>query len=437
MGKKYWLQGGARPGTRGSALGKSFGVHAKAVNGIGIIAKDWVTVLECLTLRNDLGFLTMLPWSKVFTQRNLLRSTRAWCPSCYEEWRESDQIIYEPLSWIFREAEVCLHHRRRLRFQCHHCVRRLPWLARCTRPGYCSKCSQWLGTAFSDHSPDMVIPDDELEWQMWVGKSLEEMIVGATHLPSPPKERVAKAVSLCIAQTSEGIMNRFACLIGKRKNTVWGWQHGKTQIPINDLLRICYRVRVSLVDFLYSEFFTPTEVELFPIVSVSGVTTTRRPARPFDRETTELALQTILKDQPPFPMKEVATRLNINKRFLYKYFPVLCKAISARMRNSKRFTTRNYGANIRRIKHAASRLRSSGIYPSRRRVAALISKPEDCAAAQGANLYPSVTCTLRLNESNLDSEVLCIRFVGCKPSEGFASQLPLSPETRWHRNGTH
>ncbi|MBC8029207.1 MAG: TniQ family protein [Pyrinomonadaceae bacterium] len=390
MGKKYWLQGGARPGTRGSALGNSFGVHAKAVNGTGIIAKDWITVLECLTLRNDLGFLTMRPWSKVFTQRNLLRSMRAWCPSCYEEWRENDQIIYEPLSWTFREVEVCLHHRRRLRFQCHHCVRKLPWLARCTRPGYCSKCSQWLGTGFSEHSPDMVIPDDELEWQMWVGKSLEEMIVGATHLPSPPKERMAKAVSLCIAQASEGIMNRFACLIGKRKNTVWGWQHGKTQIPINDLLRICYRVRVSLVDFLYSEFFIPREVEFFPIVSVSGVTTTRRTPRPFDRETTELALRTMLKDQPPFPMKEVATRLNVDKRFLYKHFPVLCKAISAR--NAKHQDV--YYEKLRRqyekdIKHATSRLRSSGIYPSRRRVAALISKPEGLrGSVRGKPLLP-------------------------------------------------
>ncbi|MGH9967929.1 MAG: hypothetical protein ACREBG_08890, partial [Pyrinomonadaceae bacterium] len=75
MGKKYWLQGGARPGTRGSALGNSFSTHAKAVNGTGVIAKDWVRVIEGLTMRNDLRFLTMLPWASALTPRHLLRPT--------------------------------------------------------------------------------------------------------------------------------------------------------------------------------------------------------------------------------------------------------------------------------------------------------------------------------------------------------------------------
>jgi hypothetical protein len=61
MGKQYWLQGGARPGTTGSALSNSFNIHARAINGIGVIATDWVRALEALTLRNDLALLTMLP----------------------------------------------------------------------------------------------------------------------------------------------------------------------------------------------------------------------------------------------------------------------------------------------------------------------------------------------------------------------------------------
>ena len=39
MEKKYWLQGGVRPGTRGSALSNSFMAHAKAINGTGLIAR--------------------------------------------------------------------------------------------------------------------------------------------------------------------------------------------------------------------------------------------------------------------------------------------------------------------------------------------------------------------------------------------------------------
>jgi hypothetical protein len=234
-----------------------------------------------------------------------------------------------------------------------------------------------LGVDFSVRSAGVTPADDELAWQTHVMKNLEEMIVAATHLPSSPKERIAKALSLCIDQVTEGIMNRFACLIGKRKNTVWGWQHGKAKIPMGDLLRICDRVGVSLVDFLYTEFVTQNEGELIPTTfPFSGVTTTRRRPRPFDRETTERALRTALKDHPPVPMKEVARKLNTDKRSLYKHFPSLCRAISARHAKDRQAyyeRLRSQPANDRR--HVRTRLRASGIYPSRRRVAALVTKP--------------------------------------------------------------
>jgi hypothetical protein len=163
MGKKYWLQGGARRGTRSSALCNSFSGYAKAVNGIGVIAKDWVSGLESLTGRSDLRFLTMLPWSNVFTQRNLLRSTRAWCPNCYEDWIANDQAVYEPLIWTFRTVEVCLHHQRRLRSACQYCGHTLSWLSRCDQPGYCSKCGKWLGSNLHEPSSNLAIPDHELD----------------------------------------------------------------------------------------------------------------------------------------------------------------------------------------------------------------------------------------------------------------------------------
>ncbi|HBB87930.1 MAG TPA: hypothetical protein DC047_09970 [Blastocatellia bacterium] len=108
MEKKYWLQGGARPGTRGSGLSNSFSTHAKAINGTGVIARNWLSVIETLTMRNDLRFSTMLPWADVLSLRNLFRQTRAWCPSCYEEWRANYQIVYEPLLWTLRDVEICV-----------------------------------------------------------------------------------------------------------------------------------------------------------------------------------------------------------------------------------------------------------------------------------------------------------------------------------------
>ncbi len=377
MDKKYWLQGGARPGTRGSALGHSFGEHAKAINGIGVIAKDWVAALQTVTLRTDLSFLTMLPWTDVFTHRNLLRSSRTWCPSCYQDWRLNGQQIYEPLLWTFRDLDVCTRHHRRLISQCQHCHRKLPWLARCAQAGCCSKCDEWLGTSLDEVSNDAPILDHKLEWQIWIAKNLEELIIAARRLPSPPKGRTAQSISSCINQASDGVMNRFARLIGKRKNTVWGWQHGQAQIPIDDLLRICNRVGISLVDFLYADTFVLDDIDLIQTPAVSGVKAIGRSPRHLDPKATKDALLTILNQQTSLSMKEVATRIDLNKRLLYKHFPELCKAISTRhkqYRYKEQQRVRKVIAD--KINETRMSLHNIGVYPSRRRVVAAMKSKD-------------------------------------------------------------
>lgn len=380
MDKRYWLQDGAHPGSRRSPLGNLFGEYAKAINGIGIIAQDWVTALQKLTLRSDLNFLTMLPWADVFTHRNLLRPSRTWCPSCYHNWRLDDQQIYEPLLWTFRALEVCTKHQRRLISQCQYCDHKIPWLGRCAQPGYCSKCSEWLGASLDNVSNDTPILDHELEQQIWIGKNLEELIIAAPRLPSPPKERTAQSISSCINQASDGVMNRFARFISKRKNTVWGWQHGQAQIPIDDLLLICNRVSISLVDFLYANAFVLDDIDLIQTpTAVSGVKAIGRSPRHLDPKATKDVLLTILNQQTPLPMKEVATRIDLNKRLLYKRFPELCKAISTRHKEHRRKEQQRAHMVIAdKVNKTRMSLHNIGLYPSRRRVvAAMKSKDGD------------------------------------------------------------
>jgi len=319
----------------------------------------------------------MLPWANVLPLRNLFRPTRAWCASCYQEWRAKDQAIYEPLLWTLREAKVCLRHRRYLKTACHHCGRHLSWLARDARPGCCPKCDRWLGADPESQSQDGLLTDNDWQWHQWVVKNLEEMILSGTCLPSPSRERTSKAISLCIGQVSQGVMNRFACLIEKRKNTVWGWQHGKAQIPLDDLLRICYLTRISVVDFLHTEFVVPQDTELIATPpTVSGVKIKRHPPTPFDRERMDRSLRTILNQNPPPSMKEVAEKLNINKRSLYKHSSSLCRAISARHAEYQKICCQErqnrHAINIRQV---ANGLEANSIYPSRRRVAGLLKKP--------------------------------------------------------------
>jgi hypothetical protein len=379
IGKRYWLQDGAYPGSRRSPLGNLFGEYAKAINGIGVIAQDWVTALQNLTLRSDLNFLTMLPWADVFTHRNLLRQSRTWCPSCYHDWRLHGQQIYEPLLWTFRDLDVCTKHQRRLISQCQYCDHKIPWLGRSAQPGYCSKCGEWLGTSLNEVSNDMPILDHELEWQIWIGKNLEDLIIAARRLSPPPKERTAASISSCVNQACDGVMNRFARLIDKPKNTVWGWQHGQGQIPIDDLLRICNRVGISLVDFLYANAFVLDDIDsIHTPTAVSGVKAIRRSLRHLDPKATKDALLTILKQQTPISMKEVATRIDLNKRLLYKHFPDLCKVISTRHKEYRcKEQQRDHKVIADKVNKTRMSLHNIGLYPSRRRVAAAM-KSKDC-----------------------------------------------------------
>ncbi|WP_348251811.1 TniQ family protein [Trichocoleus sp. ST-U1] len=116
-----------------------------AINGMREMTGKLVAVLEELTMRQNLRFLTLLSCKGMIYDRGLFRNYRAWCPCCWEEWKQENTTIYEPLLWSFKDVEVCLIHKLRLREECPHCGSRLPVMARLSPAGFCSRCYEWLG----------------------------------------------------------------------------------------------------------------------------------------------------------------------------------------------------------------------------------------------------------------------------------------------------
>ncbi|MFB2833468.1 TniQ family protein [Floridanema evergladense] len=116
-----------------------------AINGMREMTGKLVTVLEELTMRQNLRFLTLLSWKGMIHDQGLFRNYRAWCPCCWEEWKQKKKTIYEPLLWSFKDVEVCLIHKQRLVEVCPHCGSSLPVMARISPPGFCSRCYRWLG----------------------------------------------------------------------------------------------------------------------------------------------------------------------------------------------------------------------------------------------------------------------------------------------------
>ena len=360
--------------------------RATALNGVGDMATDLVQALQRLTLREDLRFLTLLFWAEMIPTRNLFRFSKAWCVACYEDWRLREQIIYEPLLWTISSVKVCPIHQRHLCSCCPHCDQQLPLLSWRTRAGYCSNCGEWLGTNLDvELSTELlnthVLSKAELQWQTWVVEVIGELISSTPSfkLP-PPKENIAKSLDLIIEIVTEGNLAAFARLLEIPKNTLWMWQQRKALPQLDILLRICYRLEISLLDFLYSE---KLEAKCFSVAlqkkkSLSSSHTPRALAKPFDPNQIRDALLIFLANdqEPPLTMKEVAKRLGHDRRTIFRHFPDLCHAVSAKyLSYGKVCHMKKIEQSCDEVQQIVLKLHNQAEYPTEARVSKLMTNP--------------------------------------------------------------
>ncbi|MCA1991407.1 MAG: TniQ family protein [Coleofasciculus sp. S288] len=354
--------------------------RARALNGTGRMARDFVEALEKLTVRDDLRFLTLLNWSDILVPRGLLRERKAWCPACYKQWRTSGRVVYEPLLWSIDAVTVCLSHHQPLCNHCPHCQQQLPLLTWRTRPGYCSICGEWLGiTSNWDFSKGKIPSADESGWHSWVANTIGELIAVAPYLSLPLTQiKVTKALCAAIEIVTQGNIAAFAALLKMPKNTVWGWQAGKVLPPLDALVKISHCLGISLVDFLTQEVDIIKTSKKLLLPSPGQQKKIRASPRSFDSTQVQQALSSILAEsqQPPPTLKEVAESLGYNRRLLYRHFPDLCYAIAAKSRQY--LHTRRLEAVAHcceEVRQATLKLHSQGEYPTEARVSLLISKP--------------------------------------------------------------
>jgi hypothetical protein len=352
-----------------------------ALNGTGTMASDLVKLLKCLTRRDDLTYLTLLPWAEILPQRKLLRPIRAWCSACYEEWSATQQLIYEPLIWSVDVVTVCPHHNIYLTFQCPDCHHPLPPLAPYSRPGYCSKCYRWLGISSNCESTgNQAIAKEELTWQTWVVDTVGELLTTAPHiLQSLRREKVAQAFSRYVAQESEGNVAAFARRLQIPKNKLWMWQTGKVLPQLQVLLKVCYSLRTSLLDFLTLEAGRKVVYQITPVPQNETVDqATTKDKETFDLDRVQRSLLSVLQgnEKPPPPMTEVAKRIGHDKRIIHRHFPHLCRAISAEyLSYKKQARFKRIEQSCEQVRQAVKKLDSEGMYPTEARVSELLSQP--------------------------------------------------------------
>lgn len=298
-----------------------------AWNGTGTMALEPLLVLQKLTQQPTLKYLTLMPWSKVLPTRNLLRKYKAWCPLCYSEWSQKGIPLYEPLIWCVSAVKICPIHQYPLMNYCPNCGQNVYLLAWNTKSGFCCRCHYWLGISCStqesqfDHSQD-------IEWQNFVAQQVGELIAQAAYLiESPSRESVASAINQCIEVATIGNAKAFAEEMYLSLSVPRDWRVGKALPQLNLLLRVCYRLSISLIDIYLGQLKIARPIVLKELPLSEQYSKTNRS---FDADKVREFLELHQESLPPQSLKQLAFKIGYDPADLYRHFPDLCHQISAR-----------------------------------------------------------------------------------------------------------
>ena len=232
----------------GKGRSNFFYTQLYSVNGIADVPRKWVSVLETATLRQGLSDLTLLAFADLFSESHLFRNASAWCPSCFESRRRCG-VRYESLLWAIGIVKVCPLHREPLEEVCPHCRRRSGPLAAHTRPGYCSRCGGWLGSAGGSSEKSLSAPDFKRE--VWIAKSIGDLLAAAPRLKrSPLREHLRVNLSACIESATFGNVLAFADITRTSRGALRYWVSGTHRPQIGALLRMCYQIGVPVTQLL-------------------------------------------------------------------------------------------------------------------------------------------------------------------------------------------
>ncbi len=370
---------GYAPSERQHGLFRLSGERSTLLNGTGLPAKYGVQALKTLTGRTDLYCLTLLPLAAIFAAqaRGLIRLTKAWCPVCYENWREHGQMVYDPLLWFFQAVAICPHHHCRLYTRCPYqdCAQSLPAVAWRSRAGYCSYCQRWLGLPEKEVKVVSSLEEQDWRWHQWVVQTVGEMLATlSTSSVFPNQQRISNVLTCVASQVTEGNITALARALGIVQSKVHAWCHGDRRPEITTLLHLCHDLGLSLSDFLYQEI-----ERLQPHLNVPSEHLPQVPKRKnsIPVEQVYSALEQILasKPHPPISLGKVAQQLGWRYDILYKVHPVACHEIAAHYKTylQQRQETRlqRFQAEIRQV---ALQLHADGISPTQKRIAPHLSQ---------------------------------------------------------------
>ncbi len=223
--------------------GHGFRACGYVINGVSARAEKWVNASETATLRRDLRSLTLLPFRYALPD-HLFRWHRGWCALCFDQWRTSEQKVYEPLLWEIKASPHCPVHARPLDCTCPHCARRLSPLGVFSRPGRCERCDGWLGARATDKNqavPGSPGGKDEM-WPCTKVGGLLAMLPQVN--PVAVRESFRRNLVVYLEQIAGDNVLALAQRVRCPHSILHSWLDGATVPRLENLLRVCQFLNV-------------------------------------------------------------------------------------------------------------------------------------------------------------------------------------------------
>jgi hypothetical protein len=365
--------------------------NVPALNGTQTWAFDWVKVVEHLTLRSDLRFLTMLPWSQVIASKSLIRRTRAWCSRCYHEWWSHDQPLYEPLLWTLSCITVCREHHCAFDTVCPQCQRMQPLLGPESRLGYCAWCQGWLGSDVrGKQDSGEQLAENHIQRRIWEANVLGELLAAAPSITAPlEKSLIATKLAIYLAP----LIQQGKLRLGHsplRRDIIHALRQGDRTPQLDTLLTLCFWFSTSPLRF-FTEDIEPTSLEYREVCRQEEQDRMPRKQRgPAELEQLRKELEKFVADptEPPLSLSAVARLLQCHYPFLLHRFPEQSNAITTRFRAYIRTRSlQRQEAVSQEIHQIVRSLHSAGVYPSTQRVAEHMRHPKTIQYHEGMIAY--------------------------------------------------
>lgn len=359
----------------------TFWKDSPALNGTNHSTRDFIRVLEQLTLYDNLCYLSMLPWAELLSCRYLIRRSKAWCPYCYQEWLEEGMPLYDPLLWALEVVTICLRHKCQLKTYCQHCNSQSTMLAAMGKAGHCSHCGAWLGTELTmENSHCNTVIKDVLNWQRFVILTIGQMLSTSPTFPdSIGREGFARAIEEYLHYFADGKISVLARKLHISRRTIRDWKQGLQLPQLESLLQCCYLLNVSPLEFFNATIAMKSRISRKPLpeqLEVKEKVKKQYRVLPLEEIRKKLEAELLIMEGSPSPMSAVAKRLEYDHSFLRRHFPELCQMISDRNRafRSKKREERKQ-AILDEIRDTTYCVHAQELYPSQERIRLRLTKP--------------------------------------------------------------